>query len=360
MISPFLDIDLIKIRENTKNVTSLCRNKGISTLGVTKGFSAIPQIVRAMIDGGVDGLADARMENIIELRQNGFTEPITLLRIPRLSNISNVVRYTDVSINSEAAVINALSEAAQEQGTHHQVMLMVDVGDLREGVMIDNVLAMAQYILKQESITLIGVGTNMGCYGGILPDSSNLGQLVLVAQAIEKKLGYKLNVISGGGTSTLLKVENDEIPEEINQLRIGEGILLGTDTTNSRKISWLHQDAFCIRAEVIELKSKPSVPIGTIGRDAFGNIPEFKDHGIRKRAILALGKQDVYVEGIIPIDEKIHILGASSDHLIVDVTDSMQDIQIGDEITFRLTYSGLLSASTSKYVTKVFHGGNNS
>ncbi|MBC8016564.1 MAG: alanine/ornithine racemase family PLP-dependent enzyme [Sporomusaceae bacterium] len=353
---PMLEIDLDKIRDNAARVVEKCHEQGIAVIGVTKGCSAIHQIVSAMVQGGIDGLADARMENVIELRKKGFTLPITMLRLPRLSNVINVVQHTNTSINSEITVIMALAKAAKKLKKIHQILLMVDVGDLREGILQENVLAIAQKISCFKEIKLTGLGTNMGCFGGILPSSKNLGKLVEMARSVENQLGLTLEIISGGGTSSLFLVENHQIPDGVNQLRIGEGILLGTDTTNSREISWLHHDAFLLRAEVIEVNSKPTVPTGTIGRDAFGNIPEFIDIGIRKRAIVSMGKQDVNIEGIRPIDEKLVILGASSDHLIIDITDSEEIIKVGDQIAFSLTYAGLLSVSDSKYVGKQFKG----
>lgn len=357
IVSPFLEINLDKIRYNAAQVVSRCHEQGIEVLGVTKGFSATPRIVSALIEGGVDGLADARMENIIELRENGFDLPITLLRIPRLSNVKNVVRFTDISVNSELAVIRALAQAAQDIKRTHPITLMVDVGDLREGVLKEHVLDTARQILRLKGVKLLGLGTNMGCFGGVLPSPDNLNLLVDLAKTVEDRLQLKINIISGGGTSTLTLIENHKVPAGVNQLRIGEGLLLGTDTTHNRKIPWLCDDAFLLHVEVIEVKSKPSIPIGNIGRDAFGNVPQFVDIGIRKRAILAIGKQDVYVEGIIPVDDGITVLGASSDHLIVDISDAANEIKVGDEVTFRLSYSGLLSSSSSRYVGKKYKGG---
>ena len=357
---PMLEIDLDKIRNNTIQVVEKCHQQGIEVIGVTKGFSAMHQIVSAMVEGGVDGLADARMENVIELRKRGFTLPITMLRLPRLSNVRTVVQHTNTSINSEITVIMALAKVAKKMKRIHQIILMVDVGDLREGILQENVLGVAQKIACFKEIKLAGLGTNMGCFGGILPSPKNLGKLVEMGQAVERQLDIKLDIISGGGTSSLFLVEKHQIPAGVNQLRIGEGILLGTDTTSNRKIPWLDHDAFRLRAEVIEVNSKPTVPTGTIGRDAFGNIPEFVDIGVRKRAIVSMGKQDVNIEGISPIDENLVILGASSDHLILDITDSEQNIKVGDQITFSLTYAGVLSVSDSKYVGKIFKGGRES
>lgn len=354
---PVLEIDLDKVTANAERVVAKCREKKIEVLGVTKGFSAMHQIVGAMLAGGIEGLADARMENIVELRKQNFQNPITLLRIPRLSNVGNVVQYADTSINSEVAVIQALAAAARQRGKRHNIILMVDVGDLREGVLQEHVLDTVRQIGDFSGVNFIGIGTNMGCFGGILPSVNNLGILAELGLAVECQLGHKMEIISGGGTSSLLLVERDLIPSGINQLRIGEGILLGTDTTNNRNIPWLYQDAFRLSAEVIEVKDKPSVPIGEVGRDAFGNKPQFIDVGLRKRAILALGKQDVYIEGLYPLEEKLVILGASSDHTIVDVTEAGKEIKVGDELIFGLTYPGLLSASDSRYVEKRFRGG---
>lgn len=351
-----LEVDLGKLSFNAAQVVERCHAHGIEVLGVTKGFSADPRIVAALLAGGVDGLADSRLENIIELRECGFDQPITLLRIPRLSDVAEVVRYVDTSVNSEFTVIQALAQAARESGRVHNIILMVDVGDLREGVMAENVIGAVKKISLLKGIKLQGLGTNMGCFGGVLPSTENLGILVSLKNALAS-WGIKLDIISGGGTSSLLLLEKGEIPAGINQLRVGEGILLGTDTTNNRKIPGLYDDAFTLYVEAIEVKAKPSVPIGDIGRDAFGNTPEFVDKGIRQRAILALGKQDVYIEGLTPVDAGMQILGASSDHLIMDITDASRAIKVGDEVAFRINYAGLLSACGSKYISKRYKNG---
>ena len=356
-MSPFLQINIDTIKANTAEIVARCDRHGISVLGVTKGFSAIEPIVRAMLNGGVSGLADSRMENIIEMRDKGVHVPTTLLRIPRLSQIQTVIQYVDTSINSELAVMAALAEAALHRGRIHQMILMLDLGDLREGVLEENAVRVARKVIKMPGAKLVGLATNMGCFGGVLPSIENLSLLVKLTRRIEEKLDRKLDVVSGGGTSSLLLVESGQMPSGVNQLRIGEGILLGTDTTNQRAIPGVAEDAFVLRAEVIELKDKPSLPFGEIGRDAFGNIPQFADLGNRKRAIIELGRQDVTIEGILPMMEGISIVGASSDHLILDVTDSVEPLQVGDELSFGLQYAGLLSACQSRYIKKVFVGG---
>lgn len=354
---PSLEIDLDKITFNTTQIVQRCHAHRIDVLGVTKGFCALPQIVNAIIRGGVQGLADARLENIVALRSGGFNQHITMLRIPRLSRTHQVVATANASINSELVVIKALSLAGRPGRKPHEIILMVDVGDLREGVMPENVLETAHKISLMKGIRLAGLGTNMGCFGGVLPSMTNLGLLAQLGKDIEYKLGIELDVISGGGTSTLKIIEEHKIPPGINQVRVGEGILLGTDTTHGQTIPYLSQEAFILKAEVIEVKSKPSVPIGKVGRNAFGDIPTFQDRGIRKRAIVALGRQDVATDGLCPLDHNTFILGASSDHMILDVEEFASEIKVGSQIAFRPNYHGILNLCSSKYVNKVYKGG---
>ena len=350
----YLRVDLGTIRHNSGRVVRECAKHGIEVLGVTKGFSAIPIIVRAMIDGGITRLADSRLDNIITLRQLGFKENITLLRIPMISNTQKIVRYTDCSLNSETAAIQALSESAVFLGKKHDIILMIDLGDRREGVLPSDSADVVRHIMKLPGIRLKGIGTNMGCYGGILPTQENLSALSDIADELEHIIGHPIQEISGGGTSSLLPMCNGQMPARVNQLRIGEGILLGTDTTHNCSIPWLKQNAFLLYSEIVEIKDKPSLPEGDTGMDAFGNIPKFEDLGIRKRAIIALGRQDVSPEGILPCDEKIRVLGASSDHTILDITDAARDYKVGDSISFHLKYQGLLHLCGSRYIKKIY------
>jgi len=189
----------------------------------------------------------------------------------------------------------------------------------------------------------------------VIPTRKNLTRLVELTEEIENNFHVNLEVISGGSTSVLKLIEDEIIPDRINQLRIGVGILLGQDDVRLRNIAGTYQDTFILTAEVIEVQEKPSLPQGEIGRDAFGEIPVFRDLGIRKRAILAIGKQDIYLNSLIPLKEGMKIVGASSDHLIIDITDFKEELKVGDEVRFRLNYPALLSATTSKYVKKYFY-----
>jgi len=348
---PALKVNLAKLESNTRLLVEKCAARGINVSAVTKVFCGMPEIAVAMVKGGASYLADSRIENLKKLRV--FNIPKMLLRIPMLSQVEEVIEYADISLNSEYKVIKALSDEAVKKGKVHQIILMVDLGDLREGVWVDDVMDYVDKITKLEGIKLIGIGTNLTCYGAVIPNEENLSKLVEIANNIEKKYNIKLSIVSGGNSSSIYLVEKGTIPKGINNLRLGESIVLGNETAYGERIDGTYNDCFTLCAEIIELKEKPSVPIGEIGVDAFGNKPTFVDRGIRKRAILAIGKQDVRIDGLIPMDEDIIILGASSDHMIVDVTDCKKDYDIGDIIEFRMDYGALLSVATSDYVKKI-------
>lgn len=350
---PCVEISLDKIKHNTEKLVELCKKNKINVAGVTKVFCGEPKIAKTMIDGGVQILADSRIENLIKLRE--IEIPKMLLRLPMISQVDDVVRYSDISLNSELKTIKELSKKAVELNKKHNIILMIDLGDLREGIFDEEeIFLVVSEILKLDGIELIGIGTNLTCYGGVIPKYENLSRLVKIKMNIEKKFDIKLDIISGGNSSSLYLLENGEIPEEINQLRLGESIVLGRETAYGKNIEDTYDDCFKLIVEIIEVKEKPSVPIGEIGMDAFGNTPTFVDKGIVKRAICAIGKQDIDLGDIIPYDKDIEILGASSDHLILDITKCENDYGVGDNIEFKLTYGGILKVMTSEYVEKYF------
>ncbi len=351
MYYPKIQIDLKKLEHNVKTIIDLCKKKDIEVAGVTKVFCGHPEVAQAYVDSGVSYLADSRIENLVKLKQ--FKIPKILLRLPMISEVEKVVEYADISLNSELNTIKELSKAAMEKDVNHKILLMVDLGDLREGYFDeDEIYRVTEEILKLEGIKLLGIGTNLTCYGGVIPSKLNLGRLTEIGKKIENRFNINLKIISGGNSSSLHLLLNDIQIPEVNMLRLGESLVLGLETAYGNRIENTYDDAFQLTVEIIEIKEKPSLPIGEIGRDAFGNVPSFEDKGIRKRMIAAIGKQDADFDTLIPQDSGVTILGGSSDHLILDGTDSEIDYKVGDKIRFNLSYGGILRTMTSEYVKK--------
>lgn len=309
-----------------------------------------------MLQGGAKGLADSRLENLRRLKEGGLRTTRLLLRVPRLSRVTEVVELADLSLNSEVAVIKALDQVSQSRKRKHGVILMVDLGDLREGVWPDDLGSVLKEIKQLRWAQVVGLGANFACYGGVLPTPDKMERLLSLKKEAEKILDRPIPILSAGNSSSLSFLLRRQIPFGLTQLRVGEGILLGRESTRREPIPSTFQDAFVVVAEVIELKRKPSIPVGEIGLDAFGRTPQFEDRGLRKRAILAIGRQDVVPEGLLPLDRGVRILGASSDHMVIDVTDLNRSLAVGDELSFLPNYAALLAAVTSPYVSEVIVG----
>jgi predicted amino acid racemase len=352
---PRLVIDLKKVKNNLDRITEMVKGSGSSLMIVTKGYSADMEIFKILDGSDIDYLADSRIQNL--KKYEGAKKERVLLRLPMNSETDEVVKYADISLNSELKTIKNLNESAKRQNKIHKILLMIDLGDLREGIFFkneDEIYHTVEEVLKLNNIELFGLGVNLTCYGAVIPKSDNLSILVEIARKIEKKFDIKLQMISGGNSSSIYLIGRKELPEGINNLRVGEAFLLGGETAYSQKLEGFYDDAFTLEAEIVELKEKQSVPIGETGIDAFGNKPVYEDRGIIKRAIIAVGRQDVDPDALHPTDSKIDILGASSDHLILDISKSDMKYNVGDIINFKLSYSSLLRATTSGYVERVY------
>ena len=348
-----IEVDCERIRRNTEVVVRACAAHDIEVVGVTKACCGHPEVARAMLAGGVSSLAESRLKNVQRLRQAGIRAAVMLLRLPALSEAAEVVRLTQSSLNSQVETVRALSRAAQARGVTHQVILMIETGDRREGVMPEEALGAARGMHGLPGVELVGLGTNLSCIGGVLPTRENAHLLVDVAEQVERALGVRFRVISGGHTANLALLDRDEMPARVNQLRIGEAILLGVDSTGNWPLPCPYQDAFNVVAEVVEIDVKPSMPEGTITVDAFGRTPHWEDLGFRRRAILALGEQDLRVDGLRPRRPGVTIVGASSDHLVVDVTGAVPPVRLGDELEFDPTYAAVATGMASFGVTQV-------
>lgn len=351
---PELHVNLSKIRHNAARLTALAAASGITLWGVTKVLNGAPLLGETLLDAGVAALGESRISNLQRLQSAGVAGQRVMLRLPSPTEADRVVSLTDISLNSELLTMQALGAAAIRQGRTHGVLLMVDLGDLREGIWPENLLLRARQAAGIAGLKLLGIGTNLTCYGGVIPTEENLRQLVGLADELESAGVMECQIVSGGNSSSVPLLLERRLPRRINNLRLGEAILLGREAVQRQPIAGLHVDAISLWAEVVEVKAKPSLPIGQIGQNAFGQIPQFEDRGVRQRAILAVGRQDVNPSGLSPLAPGVRILGASSDHLVLDVSDHPGPVSVGHVFGFHLDYGALLRASNSADVDKVF------
>lgn len=356
---PKLIVDLNKLRTNIEKVRSMCSEQDVEIAGVIKGCSGLIPCAKQFERAGCAYIASSRLEHLQPLREHGIQVPLMMVRVPMLSEAEDVVRICDYSLNSEVEVLKALNIQARLQDREHNVILMADCGDLREGFWDkDEMVDVAEMVENDmHNLHLAGVGVNVGCYGSVLATPEKLQELVDIAERIEERIGRELEIISGGATSSLMRVVDGNLPPRINMLRVGEGVLLNYDLPHlyDYVIDGMYEDAFKLRAEVIEVRDKPSHPVGEIGFDAFGHRIQYEDRGIRRRALLGIGKCDYGDPAeLVCCEPGAEVLGASSDHTILDVQDVQRNLRVGDIIEFAVKYATIVYLTNSPNVEKVF------
>ena len=351
-MAPNLIIDKGALLHNLALMKRLTRENGISMSLVTKGLVGHGGLVRLLVENGAGSICEAHIKNLI-----GFSDiPAEkwLIRSPLISEADDVVRYSDVSLVSESSVLERLSEAALRQGRKYKVVIMLELGELREGCMPEELVPLCESCLRLPGLELHGVGANLSCISEIVPDEKNMAALVGNAREAERALGTRLPLISGGSSSSVKMLIEGRLPPEVNHLRLGEAILLGNIVCYDEPYEGARTDAFTLSAEIIEVKEKPSMPWGerAPGLIPVREDPSLEDRGLRRRALVAVGKQDISSKYLSPLDPGIEILGDTSDCLITDVTDSEALYRPGGEIRFRLKYNGVVSAMASSYIEK--------
>jgi predicted amino acid racemase len=347
---PRLEIDINKIKHNAKTLKELFAEKGISVTAVTKGVTGSTEVANAILECGITTIAVSHVQNIKKMKEFGVKAEFLLTRLPMHTEVADVVKYADISLNSEISTIKLLSEHSLKQGIIHKVVLMLELGDLREGILPEDIDSIVEQITPLKGVDLYGIGVNLACFGGIKPSDENMTKLSQTADHIQVKYNIKLHMVSGGNSANYEWFLSTKNIGNINNLRIGEAILLGRETLYRNKIPQLYTDAITLICEVVESKIKPSLPYGEICQNALGDTPEFADIGNINRVIIGIGEQDVDTKAIKPRINAI-VIGASSDHLILH---SKNHLEVGSEIAFDINYSALLRLSTSPYVKKVF------
>ena len=349
---PRICIDLAKIRHNLAETLRHYSRLGINVTPVTKGVGGAPEIARLFAEHDIHSLGDTHLLNIEKMQQAGIETPFMLLRSPMLREAEQVAVKTAYSLNSELAVIRQLDHHAARYDRSHRIILMVELGDRREGVNPENVDRSVREILELGHIQLAGIGANLTCLNGVTPTAEKMAELAEFATDLREKHSLTLALVSGGNSANYQWSLSAGKASGITHMRIGESILLGTDPVAIQPIPGLQTGAFRLEASVIEAKAKPTRPAGKIAYDAFGNVPVIKDEGIQNRVLLAIGRQDLDLASTRPVSVDVQIVGATSDHLVVHTRGKLPTV--GDVLAFHLGYKSMLRLMLSPYVHKCY------
>lgn len=348
---PRVIVNVNHMAHNAKKIKELAP-EGMHFSLVAKVLHGQTAILQPVLEQAqITDIADAYVRNLKTYQDLPVTK--WLIRVPMMSELAEVVRYVDVCFNSELSTIKALNEEAAKAGKVQKIALMYELGDIREGCSKEELFAIIEECLTMQNIEVFGIAANLSCFGGVIHTVDNMTEIRDLAREIEATFDIKLQAVSCPNSSAIDMLEGKTIPDGVNYLRMGEAIWCGYNPSYDEPIKGFYQDTVTLQAQIVEIKDKASVPRGILSMDSSGHTPEFEDMGIRKRALLAIGKQDVDMASLLPHDKQIKVLGGCSDYTLLDITDCDREYKVGDVVDFTLRYFSVLRAMSSDFVEKV-------
>lgn len=350
----YITLDTDKLTDNYNYLNNLFEQQNIKWAAVTKLLCGNTDYLKTLLDLGIEQVCDSRVTNLARIKAINPTVETVYIKPPPKRSVRRIVEYADISFNTEFETIKLLSEEASKQQKIHKVVIMIELGELREGVMRDDVVAFYERVFQLPNIEVIGIGTNLTCMYGVLPNHDKLIQLSLYKQLIEAKFNRKTPFVSGGSSVTIPLINQNLLPDGVNHFRVGETLFLGTDVYNNKPFEHMHNDIFKLYAEIIELTEKPNTPMGELGHNLTGDVLEFEQGQQQSsfRAIIDLGLLDVESSHLIPVDDNVTLVGESSDMIVIDLADNPQKYKVGELLEFDMTYMGTLRVMNSEYVDK--------
>lgn len=351
----FIELEIKKLRENYNHLDKLFRKHDIQFSVVSKMLCGNKLYLSELLKLGVKQVCDSRVSNLKTLKSINPDIETIYIKPPAKRALKSVVQYADISMNTEINTIKLLSEEAQRQNKKHKIIIMIELGELREGIMGEVFMAFYEEVFRLKNIEVVGIGTNLTCLYGVLPNHDKLIQLSLYEQLVEARFNRHIPYVSGGSSVTIPLIHQKLLPAGINHFRVGETLFMGSNLFKNETFKHMHSDVFKLYSEIIELSEKPQVPIGELGHNVEGTTFEFseEDKGKRSyRAIIDIGLLDVEQDHIFPVDKDLSVVGASSDMFVIDLGDNKKNYKVGDLLEFNMDYMGMLRTINSRYIDK--------
>ena len=350
-----ISISQKKLKHNFNFLEKLFKEYHVQWGIVTKLLCGNPLYIKEVIGLGIKELMDSRISNLRSIKKIDPSVTTIYIKPPPRRSIKSLVRYADISLNSDLETMKLISKEAHRQDKMHKVIIMIEMGELREGVLGNNLVNFYEQVFELPNIEIIGFGTNLNCLYGVMPSRDKLIQLSLYKQIVELKFNRKIQYLSGGTSVTIPMLYKNQVPPGVNHFRVGETLYFGADLFTGKTIKGMRDDVITLQSEIIELIEKPVVPEGNLAENPSGESFEVNPNDYGKtswRALLDIGLLDISPDFLIPADKQMEIVGASSDILVIDLGKNPKKYNVGDFMKFKLKYMGALRLFNSDYVIK--------
>lgn len=351
----FITFNSKKFKRNLDILNKLFTKNKISWGIVAKILNGNKLYLEEILKFKINQICDSRISNLRFIKEINPSVETIYIKPPSKNVIQNVIKFADISLNTDLNIIKMLSKEAINQNKKHKIIIMIEMGELREGIMRNNVIEFYDKVNNISNIEIVGIGTNLSCFNGILPNQDKLIQLDLYEQLIESKFSNKLQYVSGGSSVTIPLIYQKKLPKGINHFRVGETLFLGTNVYNDTVLEGFENNIFLLYSEIIELIEKPLLPDGVRGTNLEGQQVEFDDNlsvETSYRAIIDIGLIDIDSGHLYPTDQSCSIIGASSDMIVINLGNNKNKYKTGDLIEFKLDYLGIARIMHSRYIDK--------
>ena len=358
-----LVINTDQIVRNIEKISSFLQGKKIQWSLIVKILSGHKDLLKEILSGisteKIHSVGDSRLTGLRALKEINPELTTMYIKPPAHNNIKQVVKYADISLNSSSATIEALNREAKNQGKFHKVIIMIDMGELREGIMGENLEEFYRKVFTLSNIEIIGIGTNLGCLFGVEPTRDKLVQLSLYKQLIDAIFKTRLPLISGGSSITLPLTARNKIPFAVNHFRIGEAAFMGTSPLDGKRFRNLSDKGFEYSAQILQIEEKEHEPDGVIGQGHVGKTSEeiIRDENTSFKALLDFGIIDVDPNDLIPVNKSVRFFGTTSDLTIYDLGNNRKKngtplYRVGEIIRFKPDYMAVARLMNSKFIEK--------
>lgn len=351
----YITLETKKLANNFNHLNDFFKSHNIDWSIVTKILCGNEEYLTELLNLGIKQYSDSRISNLKMIKNLDANAQTIYIKPPAKGVIEEVVTYADISMNTDFHTIEMLSEEAVKQNRIHKIIIMIDLGELREGVMREDFIDFYAKVFEMKNIEVVGLGTNLACLYGVKPNNDKLLQLCLYKQLIELKFNVKIPFVSGGSSVTIPLIKQGLLPKDINHFRVGETLFMGTDAYNNVPFKNMDNDIFKLYAEIIELYEKPLIPSGELGSNLEGNVMTFDEKNIGKssvRAIIDIGLLDIDMKHLEATDANVKLAGATSDMVVLDLGENLTNFKVGDQMEFTLDYMGIVRIMNSKYIEK--------
>ncbi len=313
----------------------------------------------------VHSVGDSRLSSL-EVIKSLRPDIVTMYIKPVPQNlVPSIVQLADISLISSMRTLELMNDAAARSGVVHRVIVMIELGELREGIVRENIVDFYSRAFAMENIDVIGLGSNLGCMYGIEPTYDKMIQLSLYRQILEQMFDRKIPIISGGSSITLPLIGSKRLPPTMNHYRIGEAVFLGTSPLDNKRFRNLSTEVFEYQANILELEEKQTTPDGIISEAAVGHVAEAetqpRSDDTHCRALMDFGLLDVDVDDVSPKDKNVRFAGTTSDLTVFELGDNKDEkgkprYHVGDTVRFKPSYMGVARLMTSKFIYKTVRG----